>query len=146
MPTMGKLVAAVLFGVLFAFASTIIADTYLKTRLPPWFYQINIGFAVVLGWRIAGSRAGRGFAPAVSYGVTSVIMICVCALLLHGGIEMFLNTRDLKYDGPMEAVVGVIEEGIDFAVAFYSPRLVAVLAVGSIAAALVTDWIGKRTT
>ena len=144
MPTLGKLFGALIFAALFAYASTIMVSTYPREVPPPWFYQINIVVGLVCGWQIAGTRAGRGAVAAVSFGITTVIMVAIWSLLIQGVIKMFTNTRGMQYDGPTAAVVGVFEEAMKYGKMLYSPQLIAVLFIGGILAAIATDWVGRK--
>lgn len=147
MPTAGRLVAAVLFGPLFWFASTLALPYYpLAEATPPdWFAEGNAALGVVLGWKIAGGRAGQGsWGGAVSHGLTAGIAISVAALFVHSFVQMVQLSLRKVYDGPADAVIGV------FALMFENAQVVAhqdvgaVVLGGSLLAGLVVEWFGRN--
>lgn len=147
MPTAGRLVAAVLFGPLCWLASVLALPYYpLAEATPPdWFAEVNAGLGVILGWKIAGGRAGLGsWAGAISYGLTAGVAISVAALFVHSFVQMVQLSLRKVYDGPADAVIGV------FALMFENAQVVAqqdvgvVIIGGSLVAGLVVEWFGRN--
>lgn len=147
MPTAGRLVAAILFAPLFWYASTLALPyfTIEEAPVPDAFAMVNAGLGLVLGWTIAGSRAGKGtWFGALSYGLTAGIAISVAALFVHSFVQMVQLSLRRVYDGPADAVIGVFELMFENALVLAKPDVGIVLGVGSVAAGLVTEWFGRN--
>ena len=147
MPTAGKLAAAVLFALIFWSASTQALQYYIAQdeALPLWFHPVNTGLAIVLGWIIAGSRAGRaGWMGAISYGLTAGISIAVACLFAQSFVRMIQLSLRRYYDGPGEAVVGVFGLMYDNALIVGRADVVLTILLGSILAGLAIEWTGRH--
>ena len=147
MPTAGRLVAAILFAPLFWYASVLALPYYplAEEPAPKAFALVNAGLALVLGWSVAGSRAGKGtWAGAVSYGLTAGIAIAISALFLHSFIQMVQLSLRKVYDGPADAVIGVFRLMFDNAAVLAKADVGIVLGGGSVIAGLVTEWFGRN--
>ncbi len=59
---------------------------------------------------------------------------------------MVLQSMNMRYDGPMEAVIGVFELIIEQGRFLGAPKLIATLIVGGIFGGLATEWASKRWT
>lgn len=147
MPTAGRLIAAFLFAALFWGASQLALPLYTLAEepVPRAFTLVNIGVALVFGWRLGGAGAGsQSWAGAVGQGLTTLVAATFAALFLHGGIRMTELSLRKAYDGPAEAVVAVFGLMIDIGQTAAIPAVVTLLLVGSMVAGLVVEWVGRR--
>ena len=80
MPTAGKLVAAIVFGALAWFVTELCHPLFPDAREPTYFVEITIGFGILMGWIVAGSRAGMGINAAIGYGLTTSAAIVFWSL------------------------------------------------------------------
>lgn len=147
MPTAGRLVAAALFGALFWYVSALGLPLFAAAEMPepPWFVVLNAALGVVLGWIIAGGRAGLGtWMAAVSYGWTTAIAIAVVALFAHGFVRMIELSLRMRYDGPVEAVAESFGLMAGIGAVLATPDILLSLALGALVAGLVTEWVGRN--
>lgn len=147
MPTTARLVAAILYAVLFWWVSIVTLPAFALAEQPDpkGYVIINTVLALVMGWRLGGTRAGRSsWGEAVGQGLTTGAAIIIVALFLHGGIRMITLSLRKVYDGPAEAVIAVfalmIEAGQTTArTEVIVPLLVAVVVIG-----VVVEGVGRR--
>lgn len=144
MPTAAKLFAALAFALLAFFAAEI-----LKPHLPEGtqfgnfsFYCALIGF--VVGWRIMGPAAGRGWWPSVNAGVRTAAATVAVALLIFSVYQMLVLAFRRSYDGPMDAVVGIFGVGVDYLMNLLAWDVIAVLVVGGALAGMMSEWAARR--
>ena len=144
MPTAAKAVAAVLFGALAYGVSLLTIPLFPEGTDPGMYAWINAALGVLLGWRVAGSRARTSLSGAVGYGLTAAIAIAVTALFVHSFIFMIRQSLKRLYAGPAEAVVDVFSIMIDNAVMVLKPDVIAAILLGGVVAGLVTEWAGRN--
>ena len=144
MPTAGKAAAAVLYAALIWYASQLIKPLFPEGADTGLFAEVNAAIALVLGWRIAGSRAGTGWNASISYGLTTVVAITFSALFLQCFAEMVRDSLKRRYDGPMEAIADVFEKMFGYFMMMATPEVLGTLLVGGIVAGLVTELVGRN--
>lgn len=144
MPTAGKLVGAVVFGLL-AYA---LADLYVQLlpegtavgRMRLWCALIGLG----CGWRVMGPQARGGFAGVVNAGLQTVVAMLLLALVLFGVVEMFDAAYRRLYDGPVEALIGMLGMMAGHARLLADPLLAGVAIGGGVLGGVLTGMAGRR--
>jgi len=144
MPTAAKLAAAVLFAALAWFASELIKPLFPEGSDVGRFSEINAVIGAIAGWRVAGPRARTTLQGAVSYGLTTTIVMTVSALFLHSFAVMIRQSLRKLYDGPVEAVAGVFEIMFHNFMMIATPEVLGTILVGGMVAGLVTEWFGRN--
>ncbi|SHI40099.1 TrgA family protein [Wenxinia saemankumensis] len=144
MPTAARLSGAVTFLILAFLATQAMLPLFPENAAPRNFLAVNLGAAAIAGWVTVGSRAGRGYIPAFGLGVTGLSVFLFWMLLVHGFDEMLANAFRKYYDGPVEALVAMVGEMIDLGTRVLVADTVVLLFVGSILAALVTEYFGRN--
>lgn len=144
MPTAGKLIGAILFAALAFYVSEQvklgIPEGVALTLLSP----INALLGLAMGWRIMGERAGEGFVPATGYGLTTVFAITFWSLLIWSGYEMLRRAVRGRYDGPMDAMLGMGDLMLEYATLIVTPPVVGSAVIGSFICAMVTEYFSHR--
>ncbi|MEM6728829.1 MAG: TrgA family protein, partial [Pseudomonadota bacterium] len=77
MPTAGRVTAAILYAGLAFYVSLLVREIFLDERPLPTLPYWNAFFGVILGWRLAGARAGGGLSAAIGYGITTTIALFI---------------------------------------------------------------------
>lgn len=144
MPTAAKLVAGLLWAVLAWFASNLIKPYFPEGSDLGLFAEVNAALGFLLGWVMAGPRAGMGWSAAVSYGFTTTLSLVVAGVFLHSFAEMVRLSLRRLYEGPMEGLVAVFGLMVEYFMLMAKPDVIGVLLVGGILAGLVTEWAGRR--
>ena len=145
MPTAGKLIGAALFAALVYYIST----EFIPPLLPEgtrtqWIAPINCIFALIMGWRITGARAGEGIVSATGLGITTGVAIFFWCLLYWGGYEMIDRSTRLYYNGPFEALQDMANLMIEYARLAATPIVLGSMFLGSILAGWITDFFAQR--
>lgn len=146
MPTMGRLVGAILYGALAWYTSLLIVPLFPEGTNMGLFQEVNTVFGLIVGWTIAGPRAGTGYTAAFSYGLTTVVALVVMTLFFNSSVVMIEQSLRKRYDGPGEAVTAVFEMFVEHGAMMLTPEIIATLLVGGTGAALVTEFFGSRFT
>lgn len=144
MPTMGRMVGAILFGALAWYVSTMIPPLYPEGTNLGYFQELNTFFGLFVGWTIAGPRAGTGYSAAISYGITAMVALVVMGLFFNSAISMVKQSLRKRYDGPGEAVTHVFEMFVEHGWRIATAEIVGTLVIGGIIAGLVTEFFGRR--
>ena len=144
MPTMGRLVGAILFAGLAWYTSLLIIPLFpVETNLG-LFQEVNTFFGLIAGWTVAGPRAGLGYVAAFSYGLTALVAMVVMALLFNSSVVRVEQSLRKRYDGPGEAVTDVFQMFVDHAIMMATPEIIGTLLIGGIVGGLVTEFFGQR--
>jgi hypothetical protein len=144
MPTAAKLVAAILFGALAWPVSQMIRPLVPDATHLGRFSELNALIGAVVGWQVAGGRAGTSWINAVANGLTAALGTAATALLIHSLMRMLARSFRRVYEGPMEALLDVIRIMIDNMGLVLSPAVLGPLLLGGILAGLVTEWFARN--
>lgn len=144
MPTAAKLVAAALF----AMAAFLAAEAYQPLldadAASPRISLAAAGIGLVCGWSVMGGLVGRGFVAAAGFGLRTMVTIIFFALLFSAIYDMVLLSMKLRYDGPMEAVVGIFELMVERVLLMRDANFIATSAIGGIVGGVAAEWAGRR--
>lgn len=144
MPTMGRLVGAILFAGLAWYTSLLIIPLFPVGTNLGLFQEVNTFFGLIAGWTVAGPRAGLGYVAAFSYGLTALVAMVVMALLFNSSVVRVEQSLRKRYDGPGEAVTDVFQMFVDHAIMMATPEIIGTLLIGGIVGGLVTEFFGRR--
>lgn len=146
MPTMGRLVGAILFGALAWYTSLLIVPQFPENAPLGLFQEVNTFFGLVAGWTVAGPRAGLGYVASFSYGLTAWVAMVVMALFFNSSVVMIEQSLRKRYDGPGEAVTDVFQMFVDHGLMMATPEIIGTLVIGGIVGGLITEFFGQRFT
>lgn len=144
MPTAGKLIGAIAFAALAWFVSDLIKPLLPEGSQVGLFSPLNAFFGLLMGWRIMGRGAGRGYLSATGFGLTTMVAIVFWSLLLWGGYEMTRRAMRLYYDGPMEALQDMAGIMAEYALVALDPQVIGAALVGAILCAFLTEFFARR--
>ena len=144
MPTAARLFAAFAFTVVGFFSANVAIP-----HLPPGtvlgaFVPISALIGLVGGWRVLGPEAGQGLYMAAMSGIKTTAIVVALALFIFSTERMLTNAFRRAYDGPMEAVVGIVSIAIDYGTVLLKPEVLAVLIGGGVLAGILSDWAARR--
>lgn len=143
MPTAAKLFAALAF-----FATGYLAAEAFKPGMPegtPFghFSLIVAGIGALTGWMVMGGLAGRGYGAAAGFGLRTSITIAFWALLLFSTWQMIGLSIKMRYDGPMDALIGVFELMFENGKLVLAPPVLVALGAGGILGGWLAEWAGR---
>ena len=144
MPTIPKLIAAVIFAVT-AFA----AGEYYKLGMPGgskygFYSSINAVIGLLCGWLVMGKLTGKGYRVAAGSGLRTSVMITVWALLVFCTVLMVRKAFRKSYKSPLEAIVDIFALMMEQSVLLLSAPVLITLVVGGILGGLATEWAKQR--
>lgn len=143
MPTGARLIAALCLAFLAFVVSSQIMPLMPEGTDFGYFTHINVVLGVICGWKVIGSRAGRGTVPAINNGITGTAVMVFWALFIQGSYEMFRLAMRNRYDGPFEALSAIFVIGLDYAIVIAVPLVIGTLLAGGVAAGLAAERASK---
>jgi hypothetical protein len=144
MPTSAKLAAAVLFAALAWWVSQLTRPLFPEGTDLGLFAEYNAAIGAVIGWRLAGAKAGTTWPNAVAYGLTASAGMVTMALLLYSTMLMLSQSTRKVYEGPVEALVDVVRIMVENLHFVSTPEILATLAVGGVLGGLATEWVARN--
>lgn len=146
MPTMGRLVGAVLFGALAWYTTLFIIPLFPEGTPLGLFQEVNTVFGLIAGWVVAGPRAGTGYVASISYGLTTLVAMVFMALFFNSFAVMIERSLRKRYDGAGEAVTDVFELFVEHGTMMMTSQIITTLLLGSIVAGFVVEFVGRRAS
>ncbi|MEL6645573.1 MAG: TrgA family protein [Pseudomonadota bacterium] len=144
MPTAPKLVAALLFALLTWVVSGLFKQQMPEGTQAAYLAAVNCALALILGWRITGSRAGDGMVAAIGVGITTVFAIAFYSILAWAAWEMQERAWKMAYVNPMEALQDMADLMLEYGTMLIDPGLLGTMFIGGIIAAALTEVSATR--
>ena len=145
MPTAAKLVAAICFALLGAALALYVPRLMTEGARPPASLPaVAAAVFALCGWFIAGPRTGRGRGEAMAAGIGTALAGTFWLVFLGASAQMLDLAFKMRYDGAMEAVVGIFTEMTKIAPMLADPVFLGALSVGGAVGGLLTDAAGRR--
>ncbi|THD82405.1 TrgA family protein [Aliigemmobacter aestuarii] len=144
MPTAAKLVSAVMFAAIAWLAAEALKPGLPEGMSPGFLSEVMVGIGLLSGWLVMGRLVGSGYGPAISSGVQTAATFTFFGVLGFAFYEMILRSTKLRYDGPFEAIQGMMELMWEYAGLLVRMEVLVILVVGSVIAGVVAEWVGRR--
>ncbi|MBD3679400.1 MAG: TrgA family protein [Rhodobacteraceae bacterium] len=144
MPTGSKLTGFVCFGFLAWFTAGVLIGTFDEPKQTGYMPEIVAVLGALAGWRVMGPRTGDGYNGAAGAGLTTSAVMTVWSVFTFALYEMIVESTKMRYDGPMQAIIGMFELCIEYGMWLISPEVIGTLVVGGIICGFITEFIGKR--
>ncbi|MFX0547124.1 TrgA family protein [Roseovarius sp. S1116L3] len=146
LPTAARLVAALSLGALGWLASDLVRPLMPEGTGFGWFNYVNAVLGLLCGWYVIGSRAGRGMIDALANGLTGVLALTIWAFFVQSLNLMLKQSLENKYSGPVQAVIGIFRNAIDYAEYLIDPTLIGVLLIGGMVCGVLAEMAARRWT
>lgn len=144
MPTAAKLFSALCLAALGYIVSGLIVEVMPESTAFGYFFYVNAALGAIIGWRVVGSRAGRGMSAGISNGITGTAALVFVGLFVQACNEMVRLAMINRFDGPMEAFAAVFELGIKYGTIMATGPIIAALVMGAIATGLMAEFAASR--
>jgi hypothetical protein len=144
MPTAAKLVSAVLFALVAAYAAHIFIPILPEGTQTGWLRQVSAAIGFLVGWQVMGRNVGKAYAESAATGLRASITALFLTLLAFSVYTMILRSTKMLYDGPMEAILGVFDLMIYYGKMMGDRTFLGVLAVGGMISGLIAEFVGRR--
>ena len=144
MPTAAKLIAALCFSCV----GWLAANAHIPALGPSANYgafrEICAMLGLIIGWRVMGTRVGKGYYDAMGSGLVSSVALAFFALLGFSTYMMVLQSTKMVYDGPMDAVLGAFQYMMDNARAMMTVGVLGILIIGGALGGYLSEWTARR--
>lgn len=144
MPTAARLIAALALSVTAYLASAQVIPLLPEGTDVGYFFQVNMGIGLAVGWVYMGKRAGGGLVPALNNGLTGAALLLLWALFVQGCWEMFRLAMRHRYGGPFDALGAIFTIAIDYFFLVAVPAVLLPLFVGGCISGILTNAAYKR--
>lgn len=144
MPTAGRLAGAVIYALFGWYMAGITVPYFPNEIAPDYWIPAAAAISLLIGWKICGKRAGRGYNPAIGIGLTASAAMAFCLIFALSFNQMISNALRMRYDGAMDAVVNIFTEMVSFGAYFFDVQLIVTLLVGGVICAWITEYFGQR--
>lgn len=144
MPTAAKLVAALSF----AFAAWVLCIV-IEGGLPGdqrvgRLYPVSIAIGALVGWFISGAAPRARYHEAAATGLRTMTMGIFWSLLAFALGTMLSTAMRGLYPGPMEAILDIFNEFVDFGEMILTWPVVVTALIGGASAGMLTEAAGRR--
>ncbi len=144
MPTAGRLAGAIIFALFGWYLAGITVPYFPNEIAPDYWLPLSSFISLLIGWRICGTRAGRGYRDAIGIGLTAAAAMAFWLIFALAFNRMIDNALRMRYDGPMDAIANVFYEMLEYGTYFFDLQLIVTLFAGGIVCAWVTEYFGKN--
>lgn len=144
MPTAAKLVAAVLFALLGVAGVQIFGPLLPEATPLVGLVPSVVPIGLLCGWLLMGRVAGRGYGQAMGNGISVAVALAFWMTLLWACVEAVERSTKMRYDGPLEAVLGALGLMVEYGALMLDAQLLGVVLIGGAVAGLLTEWVAQR--
>ncbi len=144
MPTAAKLFASFGMALVAFFAAQIFMQHAPEGKQFGYFSIVSAAIGLVCGWRFLGPDAGLGWWPSANAGLKAAVVTLLAALLIFSTEEMLVLAFRKTYDGPMDAIIGVLALSVDFIHQMFVLDMLIILFGGGILAGFLSEWAARR--
>lgn len=144
MPTAAKLVAALGFAFLAWVVCIVIEGVLPEDQRIGRLYPVSIALAALAGWFISGAARRARYVEAASTGMRTAMTAALAALLAFAVATMIQISLRGGYRGPMEAVLDIVNQFVDYGVQIAHISVLAAILLGGALAGMLTEWAGRR--
>lgn len=144
MPTSTRLVAALWFAAVGWLAANAHIPALGEGARIGTFREITAVIGLFCGWLVMGRLAGRGYVESVNGGVRSSATLAFFALLGFSTWLMLGEALRKRYEGPMEAVVGIFRLMGEHVRAMATVEEIGILLLGGVAGGILAEWVFRR--
>ena len=149
MPTAAKLVSAITFAVI-AFLAAHLYGLALSGGGQPIgvLREVSAVVGVLCGWFIMGPSAhrARGQIEAMGTGLRTSLTMVLVVIVIFAVVEMLDRAIKGRYDTPLDAALGVIEQALVLAPTLVRADVLSVLLLGGLFGGALAHWAGRRWT
>ena len=144
MPTAPKLFAAVFFAALAWVAAQLFMPVLPEGTQTGLFRPYSAAIGFFCGWFIVGQSTGRGMVEGLNRGLVTSVSMLFWVLLVFSIYLMIRKSTRMMYDGPMDAVLGVLELMLEYGALLKNPATPLALLVGGALGGILTEAVGRR--
>jgi hypothetical protein len=144
MPKAARLVAALAFAALGYLAAEVFKNTMPERTVWGYFNSISAVIGLLCGWGVMGGLVGRGYQAAIGFGLRTMVQAVLLVVIVFSIYEAVLRSTRMRYDGPMEAVLGMFQFTLEYLNKMATQPMVGTLLLGGILGGVAAEWANRR--
>lgn len=146
MPTAAKLVSAIAFACIAFLAAHLYGQAMPGGRPAGVLRETSAVIGVLCGWFIMGASAprARGRIEAMGTGIRTSFTMVVFVVLIFACVDALDRAMKGRYDSPLDAFLGVLEQALVLAPPVAAPGVLGVLLLGGLFGGALAHWAGQR--
>lgn len=144
MPTAARFIAAIFFAATAYYVTNLAKPAFPEGTQLGLFTPWSMAVSFLCGWKVVGRLIGRGWTSAINTGLYGILVCVFFVTLLFSVNEMVKRSRDFRYDGPMEAVVGIFEIALDYGAYLLDTQILVALLVSGVVTGLVSEAAERK--
>lgn len=144
MPTVPKVIAALFFAALGYFCGDLVKPLLPEGTRTGMLNETLAAIGFAMGWVMSGARAGDGIRAGFGYGLTTAALLTFWGIFFFAGYEALQMSLNRRFHGPIEAIQGMVEIGLEYAVLIATPSIIGSLVLGGLFGGWLTEWSAKR--
>lgn len=144
MPTAAKLFGAGAFAILGWISAHVFSAALPEGVQIGLLREIVAAIGLFCGWFVTGASAGKGYYAAMGGGIRGGITMVFFSLLGFSLYEMVLLSIKMRYDGPMEAVLGVFDLMLKYGKLMLTQETLGTLFGGSILGGWIAEYASRH--
>ncbi|MGR3660337.1 MAG: TrgA family protein [Paracoccaceae bacterium] len=144
MPTMPKVFAAVFFAALGYLCGDLVKPLLPEGTRVAMLSPTVAALGFLSGWFMSGARAGDSLRSGFGYGLTSAALTVFWSIFFFAGAEALDRSMNRRYGGPMDAIMGMVELGMEYTLLIATPGIIGTLIVGGLFGGWLVEWSAKR--
>lgn len=146
MPTLARFAAAVCLAALAFFVSGLVIESMPDRSNWGNFQLVNACIGLLVGWIVLGKRVGVDYVTAIGIGFTGMLALVFWCLFFYAFREMLDLALNRRFDGPVEAIVGVFQIGLEYGAELIKPQILLSLILGGAASGVIAEFVDRRWT
>lgn len=144
MPSATNLFAAVAMGILAVIVSGFVPPLLDEGTDMGYFFHVNALLGIVIGWKVVGSRTGRGWVAGINAGLTGVVALLFWAIFVQACNEMVRLAMRNRFDGAFEALTAIFSIGVEWFLMVMTLPIITTFLIGAVAVGLVAESAAQR--
>lgn len=145
MPTMAKLISAILLGILGYVAADRIAAHMPEEVRKGMLMPVSVIAGIVVGWRFMGRRAVGNMSSAIGIGLSAVVIQVLVAVFAFAFSDMIRRSLRKAYGGnPVEALEDMFQIAIEHMQYLLPGDVLVVLLGGGALCGIIATIVARR--
>jgi hypothetical protein len=144
MPTLSKLLSAIIFAAIAFFAAEFVKLEITEGMNFAKFSEICASIGLMNGWMVMGCLVGQGYKASIGYGLRTAVTMTVWCMLFTSTALMLRKAFRQRYDGPMESLVDIFKLSIENAPLLIAPPVIGTLVLGGMIGGFAAEWAKRR--
>lgn len=144
MPTAAKLCAALWFALMGWLGANAHIPALGESPAIGHFREVMALLGLICGWTVMGAQTGRGYADSVGTGLKTAIILAFFGLFLFSGWQMLGESMRMRFDGPLEAMLGWVALMMENAQDMATAGVIGIMILAGFLGGPLAEWAWRR--